>query len=306
LFDLVFLLDQRSSDGTSEVMQQACASRPGWFYYYMDFAGRHQKEVNAIFMARAFEEGADAVFFIDCDEFVGVSTKADLQEAAYNFNAESAVGVFKWRACVPTQFDRWNFDPTDSIMIADRNARFTKAAIPRSVFLNFPEIRVSQGNHRAIGPDGKEFSARINVGHFLHFPIRSRQQFLQKVFIAAIANFAKNNSMASEGAHKRLLLEIIAEKDLSDMVLASMAAQFSGIDGFTWWSGPDDLERNGFEKRIMEVPFADVHLTEPPKPDFYKIVARCLRDYRLEKLESGEGHLEFEDNIVRFRANSPQ
>ena len=66
------------------------------------------------------------------------------------------------------------------------------------------------------------------------------------------------------------------------------------------WNG------NGFEKRIMEVPFADVHLTEPPKPDFYKIVARCLRDYRLEKLESGEGHLEFEDNIVRFRANSPQ
>jgi hypothetical protein len=304
LFDVVFLLDQRSSDGTGEVMLQACAARPGWFYHYMDFAGRHQKEANAIFMARAFEQGADAVFFIDSDEFVEAPTKAALQQAASNMNEQLAVGVFNWRACVPKQFDRWSFDPTDSMWIADRNGPFRKAAIPRSVFLSVPRIRVDQGNHHAIGPDGKEFPARIETGHFLHVPVRSRQQFLQKVFVSAIANFAKNNFMAHEGGHKRLLLEIIAERDLSDMALASIAAQFPGLHGFTWWNGPDDLVANGFEKRAMEIPLADFPLTEPPRPDFHKIIARCLKDYRLENLEGGEGDLKFEGDIVRFLPKS--
>jgi hypothetical protein len=304
LFDVVFLLDQRSSDGTSEVMLQACTSRPGWFYYYMDFAGRHQKEVNAIFMVRAFEQGADAVFFIDCDEFVEAQTKAALQQAASNLNEQLAVGVFSWRACVPKQFDRWSFDPTDSMWIADRNGSFPKAAIPRSVFLSFPGIRISQGNHFAIGPDGKEFPTRVKMGHFFHVPVRSRQQFLQKVFVSAIANFAKNNFMAREGVHKRRLLEIIAERDLSDAALASIAAQFPGLSGFTFWNEPDDLTLNGFTKRAMEIPLADFPLPEPPKADFHKVIARCLKDYRLENLEDGEGYLEIEENIVRYLPKS--
>lgn len=73
LFDIVFLPDQRSSDGTGEVMREACAARENWFFYLCDFASRHQKEVNAIFMQKAFEQGADAVFFIDSDEFIGVA-----------------------------------------------------------------------------------------------------------------------------------------------------------------------------------------------------------------------------------------
>lgn len=65
LFDIVILLDQRSSDGTEEVMRAACAQRADWEYVLCDFGGRHQKEAANMLMARAFALGADVVFFLD-------------------------------------------------------------------------------------------------------------------------------------------------------------------------------------------------------------------------------------------------
>ncbi|MBF8254708.1 MAG: excinuclease ABC subunit, partial [Deltaproteobacteria bacterium] len=232
IFDIVFLLDQRSSDGTGEVMREACAARENWFCYFCDFAGWHQKEVNAVFMQKAFEHGADAVFFIDSDEFVGVASKADLQETVYLLNESKAIGVFRWRACVPATFDEWHFDPSAPLWVANQNATITKIAISRSIFLSFPEIRVSQGNHGVIALERKNDLQHMQLGHFFHIPVRSRQQLMQKVFVSAIANFAKNNPMISESFHKRQLLEIIADQDLSDNVLASISGRYGEMREF--------------------------------------------------------------------------
>ena len=156
--------------------------------YFCDFAGWHQKEVNAVFMQKAFEHGADAVFFIDSDEFVGVASKAVLQETVYQLNESKAIGVFRWRACVPATFDEWHFDPSAPLWVANQNATITKIAISRSTFLSFPEIRVSQGNHGVIALEGKDDLQHMQLGHFFHIPVRSRQQLMQKVFVSAIAN----------------------------------------------------------------------------------------------------------------------
>jgi len=302
LFDLVFLLDQRSSDGTSEIIRRACAALPGWSHWNMDFAGRHQKEVTTAFMARAFEAGADAVFLLDCDEFVEVRDRADLEMAAARMNEQAALGVFKWRTCLPLQFERWQFDPSEVIWLADRASRYKKIAIPRSLFQSLPGLRVRQGSHGAVDVDGNPIRDHVRLGRFLHLPVRSRQQFLQKVFISAIANLAKNNPMTSEGGHKRRLLEVIAGRELSEMALTSIAAQFPMLHAPPeWWSEPAELVRAGFAQGRMKVPFADLALPEPVRPDLGRIIARCLMEYQLEDVEGSRGSLVFEGNSVRFQ-----
>ena len=65
MFDIVILLDQRSSDGSTVVMKAACGQRADWRYYLCDFAGRHQKEMINFIMPKAFEMGADALFVLE-------------------------------------------------------------------------------------------------------------------------------------------------------------------------------------------------------------------------------------------------
>lgn len=277
LFDIVFLLDQRSSDGSGEVMRQACAAQAGWFYHYMDFAGRHQAEVNTVFMARAFDHGADAVFFIDSDEFVGVRAPAELQKAVLRCQERDAVGMFRLRACVPAAFNKWHFDPSDTLWISDSSSLWPKVIVTRSAFENVRGIRVSQGSHAVLSLD-EEPLPYLDVGHLLHVPIRSRQQFVQKVFLSVISNLAKNNLMLKEGRHKRRLLEMIAGDELSDVVLASIASQYPPVDEISWWDSLDEFPSRGFSQRTLGVPFSNLGLREPPQSDFRRILARCLTD----------------------------
>jgi hypothetical protein len=303
LFDIVFLLDQRSSDGTGDTLRQVCRGRENWFCYLCDFAGRHQKEVNAIFMRKAFEQGADAVFFIDSDEFVGVASKAALEDKACLLSESQAIGVFHLRACVPAAFDGWPFNPLAPLWIAVEDSSTQKIAISRTLFLSMPEIHVSQGNHSVIVAEGKKEPVHVQMGHYFHIPVRSRQQFVQKVFVSAIANLAKNNPMISEGVHKRRLLEIIADCDLSDEVLASISGKYAKLRVLAQGTELKDLPQQEFVRRALDVPLSDIPLPLFPRPELSRIMARCLRDFELEKLQDGEGSLHIEHDVVRFKAH---
>jgi hypothetical protein len=302
LFDLVFLLDQRSSDGTSEVIQHACRQRPGWSHWHMDFAGRHQKEVTTLFMGRAFEVGADAVFFLDCDEFIDVRNRADLDAIAARMLERAKYGFFTWKACVPLRLDRWPFNPRDKVWIAGKDTPVEKVAVPRTLFAAAPGLRIGQGSHRVHDPAGKVLRGGVPVGSLLHIPVRSRHQFLQKVFTSAFANLAKNNPMTHESVHKRNFLEVIAGRELSDMTLASIGAQFPMRHAPPqWWTKTRELKLAGFTKTRLGIPFAELALPTPPRPDVTRIVARCLLEFRLEDIAAGEGSLVLEGNTVRFQ-----
>lgn len=306
LFDLVFLLDQRSSDGTSQVIQHACKLRSGWSHWRMDFAGRHQKEVTTHFMARAFEAGADAVFFLDCDEFIDLRTRADLETAAARMLELAKPGMFNWKACVPIRLDRWTFNPRDKVWIAGQNTPVEKIAVPRTLFQAKPGLCIAQGSHRVLDDAGTRIPAGMRIGSLIHLPVRSRQQFLQKVFTSAFANLAKNNPMTQEGVHKRRFLEVISERELSDMALTCIGAQFPMRHAPPqWWTKTRELKQAGFTKTRLSVPFAEMALPTPPRSDLARIVARCLLEFRLEDIAGGEGSLVFDGDTVRFQPTSP-
>src|SRR5262245_43072831 len=105
MFDVVFLLDQRSSDGSTRVMKAACEQRAEWRYFFCDFSGRYQREIINLLIPRVFEMGADALFVLDSDEFVAMSSRAELYQQAQEMLHKAAAGRFFWRACVPARFD---------------------------------------------------------------------------------------------------------------------------------------------------------------------------------------------------------
>jgi len=298
LFDIVFLLDQRSSDGSGEVMRQACASRTGWSYHYVDFSGRFQAEINTVFLEKAFQHGADATFLLDSDELVGVQTRAEVEGIAAKCGEQAALGILRWRNCVPQRFDTWRFDPSEALWISPVNTVWPKVVVPRSVFQRAAGVRVHPGGHNATASDGGKLD-RVEVGHLFHVPVRSRQQFLQKVFLSVIANLAKHNPMRSEGSHKRRLLEIIAESDLTDVDLTSIAAQYP-VKNYSPWSQSDELRRHGFLRQTLGIPLSDLPLREPPQPNFHKVVARALTEFQLESLKESERSLQLEHEVVRL------
>lgn len=305
LFDLVYLLDQRSSDGTSDVIRQASAGRPGWSHWHMDFSGRHQKEVTTLFMARAFEAGADAVFFLDCDEFVEVGSRVELEAIAARMSAQAALGVWQWKACVPLRLGRWPVGPRDKFWLAGSSMPVPKIAVPRTAYQTTPGLHITQGSHEARDGAGNIIAGGLPIGSLIHIPVRSRQQFLQKVFTSAVANLAKNNPMSREGRHKRRFLEMITERGLTEMELTCIGAQFPMLHKPPkWWTKTKRLKRAGFTKARLPIPFAPLVLPTPPKPDLARLIARCLLEYRLEDIEGGAGTLLVEGDTVRFHPSA--
>ena len=100
LFDMGFLLDHRSSDGSQKIMDDFCSGFSGWSYFKLDFPGRHQRDMSNIFMRRAFDAGVDAVIFLDADEFIDC-TKEELLSKTCCLNEEQEIGLLRWIPCVP-------------------------------------------------------------------------------------------------------------------------------------------------------------------------------------------------------------
>jgi hypothetical protein len=173
-------------------------------------------------------------------------------------------------------------------------------------------LALQQGSHGVTPPAGLEAIPSIAVGNLLHVPIRSRQQFVQKTFLAAMAYFARGEAMQFEGWHKRWHLEIIAGGELTDDVLTAIAAHYgdAGISGhyddvagFAVGARPQDLGRLGFMLRPLDVPFSDLSLSlsPPPQPDFVRLMAHCLKEFAVEKVPEGEGVIAPERDVLTYR-----
>ncbi len=301
LFDMVFLLDQRSSDGCSQIMQQVCADRCGWHYRRVDMAGLHQKELYDLFMREAFAGGATAVFFVDSDEFIAGMSEPELAAKCRVLNETVVAGSFRWKACVPLEFDSWEFDPAAVMWIAKQPSSLRKIVIPRSLFDAMPDMRITQGAHSANPPQIME-SQVFDMGFYYHVPIRSRQQLAQKVFLSAVANFSRNNVLTSEGFHKKQILELMGESRLSDDMLACIAGKYGEQTEIRPWARLSDMGNDGFERRAMDIPLSPIAISPPPRPDLIEVLARCLNDFRFEDADGGAGQVVVEENVAKFRA----
>ena len=304
MFDIVLLLDQRSSDGSTKVMRAACGQRADWKYYFCDFSGRYQKELINLLTPKAFAMGADALFALDSDEFIALESRDELRQRALEMQNNVAAGRFFWRACVPVSFDEWKFDLCTPAWRARKAASVQKVALSRALFEQRPDLRFQQGSHDWEGTEHQP--AMIELGDLYHFPLRSGPQTLLKTCIGSIANFAKGNLMSDEGWHKRQMLERIAVGGLDEASLAGFASLYSEESTRISSGEPPRMITEAFERLVLPIACSDLPLPELGKPDFDAALAHVLLEFKFEIASGPAPVFDLRGEIISLRAAAPR
>jgi hypothetical protein len=306
LFDVGFLLDHRSSDGSQQIMRDFCVDLPGWNYFKLDFAGRHQREMSNIFMGRAFEAGTDAVVFLDVDEFVGC-TKQQLHSKVCCLNEKPAIGLLRWIPCVPKTFSNSEFDLDEPLYVAPHPSPASlvapKVVVPRQIFLHSNgTLKISQGNHAAEG-DQAAFPTR-EIGNLYHVPIRSKQQIFRKAVQGAISHLARGNLMVVEAFQKKDMVEMIGAGKLTADRLRGMAAHYTEKRGEVEPLSSRDLVAEGFQLRRLNVARSQRYILRPRPVSDTVVIANALRDAQIEIPD--QATFTCCDNVVRLDKNLAQ
>ncbi|TMK73241.1 MAG: glycosyltransferase family 2 protein [Actinobacteria bacterium] len=200
--DFVIATDNNSRDGTTEILE--AYARDGCLRLIREPAeGLRQGEwVTRMARLAATEFGADWVINSDADEFWwprGGSLKEVLASVPQRYGVVHAF----WRCFVPL--------PDDGAFFADRmTIRLSQQAPindPKSVYRPVtkvahradPNVLVGRGNHGLIGSSFRALATWHPI-EVLHFPLRSRAQWLRKVELQGDA-FTKHIARAGTGYH---------------------------------------------------------------------------------------------------------
>jgi hypothetical protein len=200
--DFVIATDNNSRDGTTEILE--AYERDGSVHLIREpTEGLRQGEwVTRMARLAATEFDADWVINADADEFWwprGGSLKEVLAHVPPRF---SVINAF-WRCFVPR--------PDDDAFFADRmTVRLTQQAPinnPSSVYRPVtkvlhradPDVVVGRGNHGLVGSHLRPLTTWHPV-EVLHFPLRSRAQWMHKVKLQGDA-FTRHIERAGTGYH---------------------------------------------------------------------------------------------------------
>jgi Glycosyl transferase family 2 len=202
--DVVIATDNKSQDGTTEILERY--ERDGRLHLIREPAeGLRQGEwVTRMARLAATHYGADWVINTDADEFWwprGGSLKEVLAAVP------DAYGVVQgfWRSFVPR--------PDDGLLFAERmTARLSQHApindptsfyrpVVKVAHRGDPGVTVARGNHALAGSAFKTLTTWHPI-EVLHFPLRSRAQWMRKVQLQGDA-FTKHIERSGTGYHMK-------------------------------------------------------------------------------------------------------
>jgi glycosyl transferase family 2 len=200
--DFVIATDNRSQDGTTEILESY--ARSGCLRLIHEPAeGLRQGEwVTRMARLAATEHGADWVINSDADEFWW-PRRGSLKDALAAVPARFGIVQAFWRSFVPR--------PDDGAFFADRmTVRLSAQAPindPRSFYRPVikvahradPDVQVGRGNHDLIDSPLRPLLSWYPL-EVLHFPLRSRAQWRRKVELQGDA-FTKHIERAGTGYH---------------------------------------------------------------------------------------------------------
>ncbi len=216
LFDTVYLIDHRSIDSSEEILRSAVRQREGWTYIKLETNGHYQKETTTFAMRQLFKQGADCVFFLDCDEFIQIKNREKLEKIVVVLNNSRTVGSFRWINCVPDFLDRLQFNYNSVFWKSRELSQHSKVLIPKSVYDQYMgELFLSQGNHLVIDSGGKVLDT-LEIGHLIHLPVRSRRQLIRKAILSELANISRSTRKPGEGFQFKEMLRTFANGEPRD------------------------------------------------------------------------------------------
>ena len=184
--DLVVATDNRSVDGTTEILERY--ARGGVLHLSREPGDdlRQSEWVTRMARLAATDLGADWILNADADEF-WLARGASLKELLGTVPARFGAVRGAWRNFVPR--------PDDARLFAERmTARLLKPSFhPHPLSTHFksahrahPEVRIGRGNHEALAADLVALRGWYPI-EILHFPVRSYEQCRRKYVTQFVA-----------------------------------------------------------------------------------------------------------------------
>ena len=253
IFDIVYLLDHKSTDGTGELLQKIAEKNNDWKYYYLDFNGHFHKEVTDYFLPSIFSEGIDYLFFLDSDEFLNVTNRNYLENVLIKSGEglKNMPGSLHWVNCIPDDFNL-KFNTDKNFWVPKTTSIYEKIILSSDLFnLLNGKVYVSQGNHLLLDSNGHTFSQSISIGNLFHFPVRSLFQVQKKAIIKSLAYKAIIGRNNRDGFHNFELLKQISQGSLNDDILRGLTFLYEKERSIVKCS-KSDLEKLGYTKKSFE------------------------------------------------------
>jgi Glycosyl transferase family 2 len=201
--DFVVATDNNSRDGTTEILEGY--AREGRLHLIREPAeGLRQGEwVTRMARLAASEFGADWVINSDADEFWWPRA-GSLKEALAAIPDRYGVLHAFWRTFVPRPDDDRSFAERMTVRLTQQQAPINDPSsfyrpVTKIVHRGDPNVLVGRGNHGLIDSNLRTLATWHPI-EILHFPLRSRAQWMRKIELQGEA-FTKHIARAGTGYH---------------------------------------------------------------------------------------------------------
>lgn len=225
LFDRIYIVDVKSSDGTKEIIESFSDPRIVIELYSVNRQEKYQGALMNSLSRKAFRDGADWVFFLDADEFVDVESRSVLENYLIHFDSD--VMSLPWINLIPSAYGTYSsFDMSQKFHWSGRISRYSKIAVSSNFAVNNPGFSVLEGNHGILRDPTSDLEATRLGLPLMHIPCRSASRLKYKISSALRLTRAKHNSTAGEGSHVVFLDKLLSSGNLSVQELNYLAANY--------------------------------------------------------------------------------
>lgn len=228
LFDSHSFVDMQSVDGSREALARAAEETPSISVLDFRTDAKYQSEISTTLVREHVAQGADWVFLIDADEFLRVNSRAELEFALLDFEAD--VMYLPWINLIPSRFGTYEHFPFDQdFRWTGRVSSFRKVALSVRFVLTNPRFHITMGNHGVMRQFSEPTVPETLGLPMLHLPIRSAERLSYKTRreVQVMSNRANRN--AHEGQHAQEIESRTANRLLADHQLRALAKNY-GIE----------------------------------------------------------------------------
>lgn len=230
--DQFLIVDNGSSDGTLEILQQLQNEGINLEIIIKDHSEYKQTEVMTQLMYQAVSQyQADIVIPLDADEFLTTDISNDMRQGLEALATYCNYFKMMWQTYLPLELkyknDKFIFDRFE-YRASDRMERLGKIILSRKLIEKKHPV-LSMGNHGVDYESGELTPDAIFVSDIKikHFPIRSVNQMKSKVLVGWINSESKKNKREDESSHWGNLFYLCKEygditvKDMVHLVMES-------------------------------------------------------------------------------------
>lgn len=216
-FDRLYILDHRSTDKTSAILRSLAQEGLPLALSHDDNGVFYQGPTMTRLIKGAYHDHPwDFVMPLDCDEFVCVADRAEL-EAAFARLDEATIGLVDLASYVPTATDdAQEMDVPRRIVhraktIPDIPRKIGKVVIPGAAIAQ-QGFALGEGHH-GVSIDRKPVpERRLEAVTLAHFPIRSVDQFVMRAILCRLAWASRSDYDPGWGWHYETFIEHLKKR----------------------------------------------------------------------------------------------